>query len=126
MSVSKKPKAIGHTAHTHDAAAAGLPGKLLRPIKITMLGAGSAFTPRLMNDVLRIPGDQGGTIALVDIDRERLATMTKLVTRLAEQLGKTTMTDFRSIWRGDFTAEGLQRESGRLFFLLKAHKPARA
>lgn len=89
MSVSKKPKAIGHTAHTHDAAAAGLPGKLLRPIKITMLGAGSAFTPRLMNDVLRIPGDQGGTIALVDIDRERLATMTKLVTRLAEQLGKT-------------------------------------
>jgi len=89
MSAPKKPKAIGHTAHTHDAAAAGLPGRLLRPIKITMLGAGSAFTPRLMNDVLRIPGDQGGTIALVDIDRERLATMTKLVTRLTQQLGKT-------------------------------------
>jgi alpha-galactosidase len=83
MSDPKKPKAIGHTAHTHDAAAAGLPGRLLRPIKITMLGAGSAFTP------LRIPGDQGGTIALVDIDRERLATMTKLVTRLTQQLGKT-------------------------------------
>jgi SAM-dependent methyltransferase len=47
-------------------------------------------------------------------------------TKYAEQVGKTTMTDFRSIWHGDFTAEGLQRESGRLFFLLKAHKPARA
>ncbi len=88
MSATKKPKAIGHGEHTHDAAARGLPGKMLRPIKITMLGAGSGFTPRLMNDVLRIPGDQGGTIALVDIDRERLDTMTKLITRLAEQLGK--------------------------------------
>jgi len=83
------PKQIGHADHTKDAAARGLPGNFLRPIKITMLGAGSAFTPRLMNDILRIPGDQGGTIALVDIDRERLATMTKLITRLAEQLGKT-------------------------------------
>jgi alpha-galactosidase len=89
---AKKPKAIGHGEHTHDAAARGLPGKMLRPIKITMLGAGSGFTPRLMNDVLRIPGDQGGTIALVDIDRERLATMTKLITRLAEQLGKKNWT----------------------------------
>jgi alpha-galactosidase len=82
-------KAIGHAAHTQDAAARGLPGDFRRPIKITMLGAGSAFTPRLMNDVLRIPGDQGGTIALVDIDRERLRTMTKLITRLAAQLGKS-------------------------------------
>ena len=89
---AKKPKAIGHGEHTHDAAARGLPGKMLRPIKITMLGAGSGFTPRLMNDVLRIPGDQGGTIALVDIDRERLATMTKLITHLAEQLGKKNWT----------------------------------
>jgi alpha-galactosidase len=82
-------KAIGHAAHTQDSAARGLPGQMPRPIKITMLGAGSAFTPRLMNDVLRIPGDQGGTIALVDIDRERLRTMTKLITRLAAQLGKS-------------------------------------
>jgi alpha-galactosidase len=88
MSTAKKPKAIGHGEHTHDAAARGLPGKFLRPIKITMLGAGSGFTPRLMNDVLRIPGDQGGEIALVDIDRERLDTMTKLITRLTRQLGK--------------------------------------
>jgi alpha-galactosidase len=87
--VSTKHKQIGHADHTKDAAARGLYGALLRPIKITMLGAGSAFTPRLMNDILRIPGDQGGTIALVDIDRERLDTMVKLITRLAAQLGKT-------------------------------------
>ena len=85
---AQKAKQIGHADHTKDAAARGLQGKLLRPIKITMLGAGSAFTPRLMNDILRIPGDQGGTIALVDIDRERLDTMVKLITRLARQIGK--------------------------------------
>ncbi len=83
-----KQKQIGHVNDTKDAAARGLPGELSRPIKITMMGAGSAFTPRLMNDILRIPGDKGGTIALVDIDRERLSTMTKLITRLAKQLGK--------------------------------------
>lgn len=88
MCAAKKQQ-IGHADHTKDAAARGLPGKLLRPIKITMMGAGSAFTPRLMNDILRIPGDQGGEIALVDIDRERLSTMTKLITRLAANLGKT-------------------------------------
>ncbi len=87
--MSTKHKQIGHADHTKDAAARGLQGEILRPIKITMLGAGSAFTPRLMNDILRIPGDQGGTIALVDIDRERLDTMVKLITRLAAQLGKT-------------------------------------
>ncbi|MCC6415006.1 MAG: alpha-glucosidase/alpha-galactosidase, partial [Opitutaceae bacterium] len=105
MSAVKKPKAIGHSEHTHDAAARGLSGKMLRPIKITMLGAGSAFTPRLMNDILRIPGDQGGIIALVDIDRERLTTMTKLITRLAAQLGKANWqvigsADRRSVMAG--------------------------
>lgn len=86
---AKKPKAIGHGEHTHDAAQRGLPGQMARPIKITMLGAGSGFTPRLMNDVMRIPGNQGGTIALVDIDRERLSTMTRLIAKLAESLGRT-------------------------------------
>ena len=70
-----------------------------------MMGAGSGFTPRLMNDVLRIPGDQGGTIALVDIDRERLATMIKLITRLTQQLGKPNWkvigsTDRRKVMAG--------------------------
>ena len=87
---AKKAVSIGHTAHTHDSAARGLPGQMGRPIKILMMGAGSAFTPRLMNDILRIPGEQGGTIALVDIDRDRVATMQALIQKLCTQLGKTT------------------------------------
>lgn len=44
------------------------------------------FTPRVVNDVLRIPGNQGGVIALVDIDSSRLGTMKKLIERLIRQL----------------------------------------
>lgn len=80
---------LGHAAHTQDAATRGLPGAMPRPIKLTMLGAGSGFTPRLLNDLFRIPGEQGGTIALVDIDRDRLATMHRVIEKLAAQLGKT-------------------------------------
>jgi alpha-galactosidase len=85
MAIAKNTAARGHAAHTQDAAAAGLPGTMQRPIKITMLGAGSGFTPRLVNDVLRIPGSQGGTIALVDIDTARLRTMKRLI----ENLGRS-------------------------------------
>ena len=52
-----------------------------------MLGAGSMFTPELVKDLFLIPGNGGGTIALVDIDERRLATMAQLVQLLAEQLG---------------------------------------
>lgn len=87
MATSKKSKLSGHAAHTQDAAAQGLPGVMQRPIKLTMLGAGSGFTPRLVNDVLRIPGGQGGVIALVDIDLGRLRTMKQLITKLVAKLG---------------------------------------
>lgn len=60
-----------------------------RPIKLTMLGAGSGFTPRLINDILRIPGEAGGEIALVDIDLTRLQTMHRVMGKLFEQHGKT-------------------------------------
>ncbi|RPH37700.1 alpha-glucosidase/alpha-galactosidase [bacterium] len=56
-----------------------------RKIKVTMLGAGSMFTPKLVNDILHIPGEQGGVIALVDIDRRRLETMHRLVRKLLAQ-----------------------------------------
>lgn len=79
----------GHAAHTQDAAATGLPGTLTRTIKLTFLGAGSFFTPRLVNDLVRIPGEQGGTLALVDIDARRLAVSARLVRRLLAELGKT-------------------------------------
>ncbi len=77
----------GHAAHTGDAADSPLPGAFSRKIKITLLGAGSAFTPRLVNDVLRVPGIAGGTLALVDIDRDRLDTMARLIRKLIRNLG---------------------------------------
>src|SRR5271163_4593485 len=81
-------KSKGHSEHTKSADnTLGLPGVMPRPIKITMMGAGSGFTPRLMNDVIRIPGNNGGLIALVDIDRERLRTMHKLIEKLIAQIG---------------------------------------
>jgi len=84
---SSPKKSAGHTEHTKSAAILGLPGKVLRPIKITFLGAGSGFTPRLLNDVFRIPGQMGGTVALVDIDRARLRAMKKLIEKLIDSLG---------------------------------------
>lgn len=84
---SAAPASRGHAEHTKSAALAGLAGECRRPIKLTMLGAGSGFTPRLVNDVLRIPGQQGGTIALVDIDGSRLRTMHRLIEKLIARLG---------------------------------------
>lgn len=85
----KNPSSFpAHAAHTQPATIDGLPGKMPRPIKITMLGAGSSFTPRLVNDVLRIPGECGGTVALVDTDHRRLSTMKQLIERLFDKLGK--------------------------------------
>lgn len=88
MPTRSRRKLSGHAAHTQDAAAQGLPGKFQRPIKLTMLGAGSGFTPSLMNDLLRIPGSEGGTIALVDVDESRLLTMQRLITKLVNKLGQ--------------------------------------
>jgi len=86
MAKSPSKKSAGHAAHTKSAASSGLPGSFTRPIKITMLGAGSGFTPRLVNDVLKIPGQQGGVIALVDIDTSRLRTMKQLIEKLIAKL----------------------------------------
>lgn len=47
-------------------------------------------------------------------------------TQYAQQVGKTAMTDFRSLWSGDFESEGIQKTSDQMYFLLRAHKPARA
>ena len=43
----------------------------------------------------------------------------------AKQIGKTPMTDFRWLWKGDFEAVGKQDDGADFFFALKAHKPAR-
>lgn len=77
----------GHASHTQRADERGLQGEMTRPIRVTMLGAGSGFTPELANDVFAIPGNQGGTIALVDIDQGRLDAMVKVLGRIVAQRG---------------------------------------
>jgi len=98
-------KSKGHSEHTQSAdSPASFPGRFTRRIKITMLGAGSGFTPRVLNDVLLTAGNQGGTIALVDIDRSRLATMKKVVEMLVAIRGGNwevqASTDRRSVMAG--------------------------
>jgi alpha-galactosidase len=75
------------------------------PIQVTILGAGSNFTPRLLNDIFRIPNLQGGRVALVDIDPKRLRAMRSVVLRLIEQIGLTgwkvvAATDRRKVLKG--------------------------
>lgn len=41
------------------------------------------------------------------------------------QIGRTAMTDFRWLWKGDFEAVHLDDDGGRFSFGLKAHKPVR-
>ncbi len=77
----------GHQGHIQAAERRGLAGAMPRPVQVTMLGAGSMFTPELVKDLFLIPDNVGGTIALVDIDEPRLATMAELVGRLAEEFG---------------------------------------
>ncbi|MEK5644517.1 alpha-glucosidase/alpha-galactosidase [Paenibacillus rhizosphaerae] len=56
--------------------------------KISIIGAGSAFTQDIATDILLIEGIEGGTIALVDIDAERLEIARKLVEKIIELSGK--------------------------------------
>jgi len=60
-----------------------------RPIKVVFLGAGSGFLERLFIDVLNIPGAEGGEIALVDIDAERLELADGLCRKIIESMGKS-------------------------------------
>ena len=82
----------GHLAHSQSAEAKGLPGTMRRSIKLTMMGAGSGFTPTLVRDVLQIPGNAGGTIALVDIDGDRLGTMHQLIQKVIDTQGRAGWT----------------------------------
>lgn len=74
----------GHAAHSQDADERGMPGVFFRKIKVAFMGAGSFFTPRVLNDILKIPGQKGGTFVLVDVDEARL----QLAARKARMLVK--------------------------------------
>lgn len=85
--MAKKSK--GHVEHSKTAEdQQGLPGKFLRPIKVTFLGAGSWFTIHLLNDLIQVPGAQEIQFTLVDIDSKRLKVMHTLCKMLAEKYGK--------------------------------------
>lgn len=56
--------------------------------KISIIGAGSSFTRRLVTDILSITGLDDGIIALVDIDPKRLELAHKLTNMVIDRLGK--------------------------------------
>jgi len=73
--------------------------------KITLLGAGSAFTQKLFTDILLIEGMDRGTVGLVDIDKKRLDVNIKLMNRVLELLNKKhwkiqASTDRKKVLRG--------------------------
>lgn len=106
VSKSSTQKSAGHKEHTRDSAASALPGKFDRPINLTFLGAGSMFTPRLVNDLISTPGHKGGEIRLVDIDRDRLSRVKNLIARLLRERGQEKQwkiratTDRRKVLKG--------------------------
>lgn len=87
VSAKKKISNAGHAAHTQDAAELGLPGEFQRPIKVTFIGAGSFFTPRILHDIVLTPGSKGGTFALVDLDEKRLKLSARMLRKLIKDAG---------------------------------------
>ena len=57
-------------------------------VKITYLGAGSAFAPVLSKDIFLIPGLDEGELCLVDIDPERLELSRKTTEIINKKLNK--------------------------------------
>lgn len=87
--MARKQADRGHAEHSKAASQkTGMRGNMPRPIKVTMLGAGSGFTTVVLNDVLRIEGLGGIEIALVDVDKKRLNLVTKVMRKTAEFLGR--------------------------------------
>ncbi len=96
----------GHVAHSRPMEdKTGMDGTFHRPIKVTVLGAGSGFTPILANDLFSMPGSQGIELVLVDIDRKRLEVMHRVVRLVAEARGYSSSlvkasTDRRKVMGG--------------------------
>jgi len=57
-------------------------------IKVTIIGAGSAFTNNIVVDILNIPGIESGNISLVDIDSRRLKIAHELVEKIINKTEK--------------------------------------
>lgn len=82
MGSSKAKRDRGHAEHTQASDEVSLPGRFDRRIKVVFIGAGSAFTPRVLNDILKTPGTRGGQLGLIDINARRLNITARLMRRL--------------------------------------------
>ncbi|BAM02359.1 putative alpha-galactosidase [Phycisphaera mikurensis NBRC 102666] len=77
-----------------------------RPVHLTFLGAGSNFCSTLCRDLLLIPGNAGGELRLVDVDRGRLDRMHRVIEKLIEATGNAdkwkvvSSTDRRAVLPG--------------------------
>jgi alpha-galactosidase len=80
--VTRTKKEEGHAAHSQSASQLGLSGKMERPVKVAFLGAGSFFCAQIAKDIMLIPDNCGGEIAMVDIDAARLDRMKRLNDKL--------------------------------------------
>ncbi|ABV33944.1 MULTISPECIES: alpha-glucosidase AglA [Pseudothermotoga] len=60
----------------------------MAPVKISIIGAGSAvFSMRLVNDLCKTSGLAGSLVSLMDIDEKRLNAVHNLATRYVKELG---------------------------------------
>lgn len=105
MATTSAENTKGHTEHTRDALQSrGFEGRFDRPIKITFMGAGSFFTPKVINDIFKISNTLGGEIALVDIDQKRLKAMHTIVSQQIAKNGRTDWTVVSSTKRREVLA----------------------
>jgi alpha-galactosidase/6-phospho-beta-glucosidase family protein len=62
---------------------------MARPIKLAIIGAGSAsFSLSLVKDLCLTPNMAGSLVCMMDINGERANMVCKLATRHAQELGK--------------------------------------
>ncbi|MCX7716939.1 MAG: hypothetical protein N2111_00855 [Candidatus Sumerlaeaceae bacterium] len=103
----KTKKTAGHAEHSRQAdTQTGLPGEFPRPLKVTMLGAGSFFMRHLFGDILEMRGLPALEFALVDIDSRRLDVAARLAQRmvadaeLEDRVKVLASTDRRKVMAG--------------------------
>jgi len=99
---NKQP--TGHIAHSKAADVITLTKPLTRPLKIVFLGAGSCFFSSLFVDVMNIPGNRGGEMAIVDTDPVRLELAHEIGNKIIDMTGKnwtvSTSTERQSALKG--------------------------
>jgi len=82
--------------------------KNIKPLKLTIIGAGSSYTPELIEELAREKDNLSvKEIALYDIDKERLDIMTGFCKRFADKLGydapiTSTMDLDEALYEADF------------------------